>query len=244
MAYTINRLYQGNPPRVAKSILVIMAEWRRMRLPGKPDVDFYRRDALALARDLLGCLLVHEAAAGRTSGIIVETEAYRGPADQAAHSFRGRRTARTEAMYGPPGRAYIYLIYGMHVCLNVVGGEEGAPEAVLLRALMPVAGVELMAQRRGVELATTASLYKLCSGPGKLTKAMGITRQHYGIDLRGDLLYIVKDRTFADDNVTVTPRINVDYAGEWRDKPWRYIVRDSPFLSVPWRLPAAKAARS
>jgi DNA-3-methyladenine glycosylase len=198
--------------------------------------SFFARDALTLARALLGCLLVHRAPEGVTSGIIVETEAYCGPADQAAHSFRGRRTARTEAMYGPAGHAYIYLIYGMYECFNVVGGEPGTPEAVLLRALEPLEGVPLMTARRGLDPDDPRLMYKLCSGPGKLTRALGITRSaHYGIDLCGHTLFIAAGSAVPDDKVAQTPRINVDYAGAWRDLPWRFVVKDSPYLSVSYR---------
>jgi DNA-3-methyladenine glycosylase len=198
--------------------------------------EFFQRDALQLAHDLLGCALTHATPEGLITGIIVETEAYRGPADAAAHSFRGKRTARTEVMYGPAGHAYIYLIYGMYECLNVVGGEIDNPEAVLIRALEPVAGVEQMARRRKVDLTGPRSLRQLCSGPGKLTQALGITRaEHYGIDLCGEELYITSGRKVDEDQIATTPRINVDYAGEWRDLPWRYIVKDSPHLSRPWR---------
>lgn len=198
--------------------------------------EFFERDALQLARDLLGCLLVHDAPEGRTAGIIVEAEAYRGPEDQAAHTFRGKRTARTEAMYGPAGHAYIYLIYGMYDCINVVGGTVGLPEAVLLRALEPVEGIGLMSARRKLNPEQPHSLRQLCSGPGKLTQAMGITRlAHYGIDLCGDVLFVAAGQPVADTEVAATPRINVDYAGEWRDLPWRFIVKHSPYLSKPWR---------
>ncbi|HHT28697.1 MAG TPA: DNA-3-methyladenine glycosylase [Firmicutes bacterium] len=206
-------------------------------MSGKPlPREFFQRDALQLAHDLLGCTLVHASPEGLTAGIIVETEAYRGPADAAAHTYRGKRTARTAAMYGPAGHAYIYLIYGMYECLNVVGGDIDNPEAVLIRALEPVSGVELMAQRRRVDMTKPRALRQLCSGPGKLTQAMGITRaEHYGIDLCGNVLYVTPGRIIAEAQIATTPRINIDYAGEWRDLPWRYIVKDSPYLSRPWR---------
>ncbi len=194
--------------------------------------EFFQVDALKLARRLIGCMLVHDSPEGTTAGIIVETEAYRGPLDRAAHSYRRRRTPRNEAMYGPAGHAYIYLIYGMHECFNVVCGEIGHPEAVLVRALEPTRGLALMAQRRGLDVKQRGFERKLCSGPGKLTQAMGINRKlHYGIDLCGDLLYIESGVRFADHEVATTPRINVDYAGEWALLPWRFIVKDSTYLS-------------
>lgn len=198
--------------------------------------EFFSRNALIVARELLGCILVHESAEGKTSGIVVETEAYRGPDDRAAHSFRGRRTTRTEVMFGPAGHAYVYLIYGMHECLNVVVGSVGLPEAVLLRALEPLEGIELMLRRRGLHGKSPRVRHQLCSGPGKLTQAMNISRAaHYGIDLCDNVLYFLRGKRIRDDAVAATARINVDYAEEWRDLPWRFVVRDSPYLSVRWR---------
>jgi DNA-3-methyladenine glycosylase len=194
--------------------------------------DFYQVNALDLARKLIGCVLVHDSPEGTTAGIIVETEAYRGPLDKAAHTYRGRRTPRNEAMYGPAGHAYIYLIYGMHECFNVVGGQIGYPEAVLVRALEPTQGLALMAHRRRLDVNQKGFERQLCSGPGKLTQAMGINRKlHYGIDLCGDLLFISPGILYADQEVPNTPRINVDYAGEWALLPWRFVVKDSPYLS-------------
>lgn len=205
-----------------------MSENGNHRIPRQ----FFARNALAVARDLLGTVLVHESPEGHTSGTVVEAEAYRGPDDQAAHSFGGRRTARTEVMFGPPGHAYIYLIYGMYDCFNVVVRSEGLPEAVLVRALKPMEGQALMAARRGLDPAAPRTARQLCSGPGKLTIAMGINRaMHYGADLCTGSLYFAPGDTIDDTDVGATPRINVDYAGQWRDLPWRFVVRDSPWLS-------------
>ena len=180
---------------------------------------------------LLGKLLIHESPEGRTAGMIVEAEAYCGPEDDGAHSFGGRRTARTEAMFGPGGRAYIFRIYGMHCCFNVVTAPEGQPQAVLIRALEPVAGLELMAARRG-----TRDPLRLCSGPGKLCQALAIGPAQYGLDLCGEELYLAEYRDFAPGEVCVSPRVNVDYAERYRDAPWRFFVKDSPFVSrVPRR---------
>ncbi len=189
--------------------------------------EFYARDAVTVARELLGKLLVHDALEGRTSGYIVEAEAYVGPLDRAAHSYGGKMTRRNRAMFGPPGHAYIYLIYGMYDCFNVVTAEEGSPQAVLIRALEPFEGLELMRRRRG-----THDPRKLTSGPGRLTQAMGITRELYGVDLLGDRLYLTAGREVSATEVLATPRINVDYAGEWKDRPWRFVVRDSRYLSA------------
>ena len=150
----------------------------------KLDRDFYLRDGLTVARELIGKKLIHRSAAGVSGGLIVEAEAYMGAVDAAAHSFKGR-TKRTEIQYAAGGRAYIYLIYGMHICFNVTANAVDVPEAVLIRALEPVDGIELMMRRRNKK-----SLEELCNGPGKLTQAMGITMGHYGVALCGDELFI------------------------------------------------------
>ncbi len=179
--------------------------------------DFYVRDAECVAHDLIGKILVHDSNEGRTSGIIVETEAYKGPEDKAAHSYGGRRTSRTEAMYLTGGHAYIYLIYGLHFCFNVTANIAGKPEAVLVRALEPLDGLDLMKSRR-----KTQGRKNLCNGPGKLCAAMGITRELYGADLCGTELYILDSGTRAE--IMTSPRINIDYAEEYRDVLWRFSI--------------------
>ena len=192
------------------------------------DRAFYLRDTLTVARDLLGKLLVHETPEGRTVGRIVETEAYLGPRDKAAHSYRAARGGRTEIQYGPGGYAYLYLIYGIHYCMNIVTGPPECPEVVLLRALEPAEGLELMAKRRKTETRTA-----LCSGPGKLCAAMALDKSCYGADLCGDTLYLLDDGTrYGEDEIAATPRIGIDYAEEARDFPWRFLVRDSQYISV------------
>ena len=185
--------------------------------------EFYLRDGLTVARELIGKKLVTNLRGGLTSGIIVETEAYMGVIDAAAHSYRGK-TERTKIFYGAGGFVYVYLIYGMHICTNVVANVENVPEAVLIRALQPVDGVELMKRRRGVN-----NLRGLCSGPGKLSKALGVTKDFYGADLCGNEIYIETTDFRAD--VTATKRINVDYAGAAADYPWRFIATGNEFLS-------------
>ena len=194
------------------------------------DRDFYRRGAVDLARALLGKKLVHADGAGTTSGIIVETEAYAGHKDAACHSYMRKGPVeghRTNVMFGPGGFAYVYLIYGMYNCFNVVASLENQPEAVLIRALEPREGLPLMRDRR-----KTQDDRKLCSGPGKLCMAMGITRSHYGMDLCGDELFITEGEAIPDSRITATPRINVDYAKEDALLPYRFIVQDSDFLSL------------
>jgi len=157
-------------------------------------------------------------------GMIVETEAYIGPEDKACHASKGR-TARTEVMFGAAGFAYVYLIYGFHHMLNIVTESIDLPAAVLIRAVQPLAGVELMQARRG-----TSEPRNLCSGPGKLCKAFAIDRTLNGGDVCGSSLYI-EDRGDRPPKVATTPRIGVDYAGRWKRMPWRFIVKDSVFVS-------------
>lgn len=188
--------------------------------------DFYQQDANALARALLGKKLVHKTEDGISAGVIVETEAYCGGSDKGAHAYGNKRTSRTVVQFGPGGYAYIYLIYGMHCCLNIVANQENTPECVLIRALEPVEGIALMQQRRGVE-----DMVSLCNGPGKLCQAMAITRDHYGADLCGRELWLEEGRDIADEEVLVSPRINIDFAEECKDLPWRYFVKGSPYVS-------------
>lgn len=178
------------------------------------DRAFFDRPTLTVARALVGCVLVHEVRGRRRAGRIVETEAYDGFRDAASHAHRGR-TARNAPMFGPPGHAYVYLIYGMHNCLNLVTREEGYPAAVLIRALEPEA------PRLGP-----------CHGPGRLTRALKIDRRHDGLDIAGDGRLRVEPRPIPVRRVMRTPRIGVDYAGPWADKPWRFIDPNSPHLSV------------
>jgi DNA-3-methyladenine glycosylase len=176
---------------------------------------FFARNAVAVAQDLLGMQLVIRRPHGLTIGRIVETEAYQGPADLAAHSAGGRRTARTEVMYGPAGFAYVYLIYGIWNCLNVVVAKPGIPHAVLLRAIEPVSAIAAPSW-----------------GPGLLCRAFDIDRSHNGLDLRGKELWIQAPRSARSVRVGAGPRIGVDYAGEWARRPWRFFDLDSPYVST------------
>ncbi|HSW10296.1 MAG TPA: DNA-3-methyladenine glycosylase [Bacillota bacterium] len=191
--------------------------------------EFYAHDTLAVARAMLGKLLVRRSPEGITAGRIVETEAYIGPGDRGAHSYGGRRTKRTAVMYGPPGVAYVYLVYGIYHCFNAVTAEAGRPEAVLVRAIEPVLGQELMARRRGRAVPVRA----LGNGPGKLCLALGIDASLSGVDLEGDALYLADDgRVVPDTRVGTTPRINIGYAGPDRDLPWRFVIEGHPCLSA------------
>ncbi|HEV2441603.1 MAG TPA: DNA-3-methyladenine glycosylase [Steroidobacteraceae bacterium] len=179
--------------------------------------DFYARDTLTVARELIGMHLVHAHGDALRAGRIVETEAYQGPEDLAAHSSRGR-TPRTEVMFGPPGHAYVYFIYGFWYCLNIVTEAEGVPHAVLLRALEPVSGIE-----------------DKTWGPGLLCRAMHIDKRLNGADLCGDVLWLerprMSDRRRAP-RIARSARIGVDYAGEWARRPWRFYDRDSRYVST------------
>ncbi|MMZ50983.1 3-methyladenine DNA glycosylase [compost metagenome] len=196
--------------------------------------DFYNRDTLNVARDLLGKYLAHKIDGVVREGKIVEVEAYIGPEDKGAHTYNGRRTPRNEAMYGPPGFAYVYLIYGMYNCVNVVTNEAEKPEAVLIRALEPTCGVEQMSMARfgKSELLTSRETISLTNGPGKLCQALGITRTHNEYDLCGETLYITESSKPDEPFETVeTTRINIDYAEEAALYPWRFYIKDNPFVS-------------
>jgi len=180
--------------------------------------DFYVRPAATVARDLLGKVLVH----GRTAGIIVETEAYLGGDDLAAHSARGL-TPRTRVIFGPPGHAYIYFIYGMYECLNIVAEPDGKAGCVLIRALEPVEGIEVMRKRRPA----ARKIEDLASGPGKLTLAMAITRAHYGADLTHGSL-VVRAGVRPAGKIDVTPRIGIRHCA---DRPLRFLLHGNPNVS-------------
>lgn len=176
---------------------------------------FFARSALAVAPDLIGLELLHAEGDRLRIARIVETEAYMGPDDLAAHSARGRRTARTEVMYGPPGHAYVYFIYGFWHCLNVVTASRGVPHAVLLRAVEPIANIEPPTW-----------------GPGLLCRALHVDRRLNAADLRGEVLWITRPRAGRrPPRIRCGPRIGVEYAGSWAKRPWRFFDRDSAYVS-------------
>jgi len=181
------------------------------RLPRR----FYDRDTILVARELLGMYLVHVSRDVERIGRIVEVEAYLGPHDLAAHSARGR-TARTEVMFGPPGHAYVYLIYGMHCCMNVVTEHDGQASAVLIRAVEPVKNAEGSTR-----------------GPGRLCKAMHIDRRLNGHDLTGDDFHIADPPVPEPLSIVKKPRVGVDYAGKWARRLLRFYLRGNPFISKP-----------
>jgi DNA-3-methyladenine glycosylase len=187
-------------------------------MPQKVPRSFYaREDTLLIARELIGLHLIHAEGKERRIGRIVETEAYMGPEDLAAHSAKGR-TPRTEVMFGPPGHAYVYFIYGFWNCLNIVTAREGVPHAVLLRALEPVCGIS-----------------DKTWGPGLLCRAMNINRTLNGADLCGERLWLERPRrrsSQAPVRIATSPRIGVDYAGPWAKRPWRFFDSGSPYVST------------
>jgi DNA-3-methyladenine glycosylase len=190
----------------------------------KPARSFFERGTLSVARALIGMHLVHDDGRTLRAGRIVETEAYLGPRDLAAHSSRGR-TRRTEVMFGPPGHAYVYFIYGFWNCLNVVTGRAGVPHAVLLRALEPLADL-------------TESTW----GPGLLCRALRIDRRLNGADLLGDELWLELPQPRGPTvRIARATRIGVDYAGDWARRPWRFFDRDSPYVST---VPSGRRARA
>jgi DNA-3-methyladenine glycosylase len=190
--------------------------------------DFYTRsNVVTVARDLLGKLLVVPTRNGaRVSGKIVEVEAYRGPQDRAAHSYGGRRTKRTETMYGIGGTAYVFFVYGMYNQFNVVTNAADAPHAVLIRAIEPVEGIDVMRRRRPGK-----TDHSLTNGPGKLCIALDIDRKLDAADLMGNRVWLEDGERVPRSRILSGPRIGIDYAEEWIDKPWRFWLKDNPYVS-------------
>ena len=184
---------------------------------------WFDRPSAEVARDLLGCTLVHAAPEGLVAGRLVEVEAYQGPEDLAAHSSRGR-TARNAVMFGPPGHLYVYLVYGLHHCANVVCGPASKPEAVLLRAAQVTYGSELARARRG-----GVAGRRLASGPGNLGQAFGIDRSLNGVDLTDGPVWLAEGKPPR--RVVRRPRVGVDYAGAWAARPLRFLDADDRHVS-------------
>jgi DNA-3-methyladenine glycosylase len=200
----------------------------------KLDSAFYDRPSVVkVARDLLGKVLVTRWDGVRTSGRIVEVEAYNGVVDRASHAWSGRRTARTEVMFGAGGTAYVYLIYGIHHLFNVVTNGKGVPHAVLVRGLEPLEGIPVMLIRMGRERLD----HRLTRGPGNLSRAMGLSTRHTGISLLGGEIWIGDDGFRPRrSEVVATPRIGVDYAGEDAALNYRFFLKGNPYVSGPKRL--------
>jgi DNA-3-methyladenine glycosylase len=189
---------------------------------------FTRHDVVAIARELIGKILVTEWNGEKTSGRIVETEAYNGETDKASHAFRGM-TKRTEVMFGGGGKAYVYLCYGIHQMFNIVTNKEGIPHAILIRALEPLEGIDIMLERTGKKILDNT----LTKGPGNVGKALGFHTSQCGFSLQSDELYIVDDGFhIPDEAVGISPRIGVAYAGEDALLPYRFYVKRNPFVSA------------
>lgn len=183
--------------------------------------DFYfRDDVVQVAKDLLGMYVVSQFGGKRTTGRIIETEAYRGPEDKACHAYNNRYTKRTSVMFKEAGVAYVTLCYGIHHLFNVVTGFEGKPHAVLIRALEPIEGIETMLQRREMERVAP----RLMAGPGSVSKAMGITTDYHGQSLLSEdaQVYLAYGEHILAENILASPRVGINYAEEWVDKPWRF----------------------
>jgi len=206
----------------------------------KLGIDFYQReDVLAISRKLLGNVLCTNFNGSLTAGIIVETEAYAGVADRASHAYGSRRTNRTQVMYSPPGTAYVYLCYGIHHLFNVGTNLEGVPHAVLIRAIEPIEGIDIMLQRRKM----SKLLQKLTAGPGILSQALGISTQHSGISLLGDNIWIddnhPSNRSKQSDgynkpknfDIISSPRVGCQYAGKDAHNPWRFRIKGNKWVS-------------
>ena len=195
----------------------------------KLPADFYQReDVLVISRELLGKVLCTNFHGKLTSGIIVETEAYAGVTDKASHAYGGRRTKRTETMYAKGGSAYVYLCYGIHHLFNIVTNKENIPHAVLIRAIQPRDGIEIMLQRRNKKKVDQS----LTAGPGSLTRALGITVKDSGTLLMDNLIWLEDQNiNYTNQDILATPRVGVQYAGKDAQNPWRFQVENSPWVS-------------
>ena len=195
----------------------------------KLSADFYKRDdVLLISHELLGKVLCTNFHGKLTSGIIVETEAYRGITDKASHAYGGRRTKRTETMYAKGGSAYVYLCYGSHHLFNIVTNKENIPHAVLIRAIQPRDGIEIMLQRRNKKKVDQS----FTAGPGSLTRALGITVKDSGTLLIDNLIWL-EDQNINIDNqdILASPRVGVQYAGKDANNPWRFRIKGNPWTS-------------
>lgn len=192
--------------------------------------DFYlRNDVVQIAQDLLGTILYTRIDNEITSGIIVETEAYCGSIDKASHAYPDRLTKRNRVMFKDGGKAYVYLIYGIHYLFNIVTNKSSKADAVLIRALEPTSGLDMMMERR-----KTNTLKRITSGPGILSKAMGIDKSLYGEDLTGRKVWLeYGNRNSINMKIIKTTRIGVDYAGEDAKLPWRFYLKDNRWISKP-----------
>lgn len=194
-----------------------------------PEHFYLSKDVVKLSQKLLGKVLLTQIDGQKVAGRIVETEAYRGPTDKASHAYGNRCTERTKTLFEAGGISYIYLCYGIHHLFNVVTAPKGVPHAVLIRALEPLEGIETMIKRRNIN-----QLKRLSSGPGKLSKALGLNREFDAISLQSPKLWI-EDRGLNPrrSEVVASARLGIDYAEEHKDLPWRFYIKDNPFISQP-----------
>ena len=201
----------------------------------KLGMEFYARETLQVAKELLGKIIVHEVNGVKVRGRIVETEAYIGSIDKACHAFGGKRTPRTEPLYGRPGIAYVYFIYGMYHCFNVITKEEESPEGILIRAAEPIEGLEEMSKRRfdkSYKELTKAQIKNLTSGPSKLCIAFSIDKECNKQDLCTSNLYIEEPAVEEKFEIIETKRVGIEYAEEAKDFLWRFYIKDNPWVSV------------
>ena len=195
-----------------------------MKLPK----SFYQRDdTLAIARELIGKLLMTNIGGELTGGIIIETEAYQGPGDRGSHAFNNKRTPRNEVMYSEGGQVYMYICYGIHDMLNVVTGKAGTPHAILIRAIEPTVGLEIIKKRRNLY----NQPYRLCQGPGSLAKALGLNKTHNQLDIEGDMVWIEDAGSFPEDQILATARVGMNFEGPYKIIPWRFILKDNKYVS-------------
>ena len=193
------------------------------------EAEFYQQDGITVAKELLGKILVREIGGQKVKAKIVETEAYLGPEDKGCHAYQNKKTKRTKTMFNPGGCTYIYLIYGMYNLLNVVTNDQ-KPEAVLIRAVEPISGLDIIKDNRAIK---SNKLRDLTNGPGKLSQALAIDRDlnNYYL-INGNKLYIEKDNQDQDYEIAASKRINIDYAEEYKDKLWRFYIKENPFVST------------
>lgn len=197
-----------------------------------PESYYQRTDVVALSRDLIGKYLYSNIDGQLTGGYIAETEAYNGVVDKASHAYGNRLTPRTQTMYMQGGVAYIYLCYGIHEMLNIVTSVEGQPHAVLIRAIDPTVGLDIMQYRRNMAIIKPT----ITSGPGSVAKALGVSRKINAISLQSNVLWLADEGlTFADDEVAAVPRVGVNYAGDDALLPYRFYVKDNKYVSKPNR---------
>lgn len=192
------------------------------------DYRFFQKDAVPAARALLGKYLVRKINDQKIIVKIVDTEAYQGADDKASHAYNNRKTKRTKTMFGRGGLAYIYLIYGMYYCFNIVTAAAEKPHAVLIRAVEPVAGLDLIKENRKIK---SKKIEDLTNGPGKLSQALKIVKSLDGSDLvKSNKLYLI-DSQNNNFKIEAAPRVNIDYAEEYRDKNWRFYIKENKFIS-------------